>query len=135
MSYETLIPSDPQGTSAGSHRSRSSLDSEAAASAWSNPQDYTLPMAVPHLDMTHASRPLPNYALASSPYAQAPTPWDRTSPSADTMHARSSPVPYHGPSAPPHYDDYAMTQPVAVRSSAPSSYPPGTLPSEQQSYI
>jgi hypothetical protein len=124
-SYNNLMPPQHQGTSAGSHHSWSSLDSEAAVSAWSNPQDYTLPMNVPAPNMTHAIHPLPNYALAP-PHTHASAHWDWTSTSPNPMHARS-PVSYNTSPAPPHYDDYGMPHPHAGRSTARASYP-GVLP-------
>jgi hypothetical protein len=137
--YDTLMP--PQGTSAGSHRSWSSLDSEAAVSAWSTPHDYTLPMAAPASQMTHATHSMSDYAFTqprplSTGVSSPPHDWNWAStspmnPSAP-MQARS-PVSYSTP-APPHYDDYGMLQPVMSpdghsysRSPARASYP-GVLP-------
>jgi hypothetical protein len=137
--YDTLMP--PQGTSAGSHRSWSSLDSEAAVSAWSTPQDYTLPIAVPASHMTHATHSMSDYAFTqprplSTDVSSPPHDWNWAStspmnPSA-SIQARS-PISYSTP-APQHYDDYGMLQPVMSpdghsysRSPARASYP-GVLP-------
>lgn len=134
----TLMPPQHHGTSAGSHRSWSSLDSEAALSAWSHPPDYSLPIISPTPNMIHVPH---DYALA--PHPHAPTHWDWT---ANAMHARS-PISYNTPPAPQNYDDYALHPPLAARSHARASYPgvlpnavpPSNLPrarawSEQQSY-
>ncbi|KAH5254446.1 hypothetical protein HBI67_152120 [Parastagonospora nodorum] len=160
-SYNTLMPPQHHGTSAGSHRSWSSLDSEAAISTWSHPPDYSLPIISPTPNMT--GQPLPDYALAPHPHAL--THWDWPS---NAMHARSpisynahpapqhyddyalharSPISYNAHPAPQHYDDYALHPPLAARSNARASYPgvlpnavpPSNLPrarawSEQQSY-
>jgi hypothetical protein len=137
--YDALMP--PQGTSAGSHRSWSSLDSEAAVSAWSTPQDYTLPIAVPASHMTHATHSMSDYAFTqprplSTDVSSPPHDWNWAStspmnPSA-SIQARS-PISYSTP-APQHYDDYGMLQPVMSpdghsysRSPARASYP-GVLP-------
>jgi hypothetical protein len=136
--YDTLMPPHAtHGTSAGSHRSWSSLDSEAAVSAWSTPQDYTLPIAAPASHMTHATHSMPDYAFTQPHHVSSPPhdwDWTSTSPmnSSAPMQARS-PVSYSTP-APPHYDDYGMPQPVISqdgrsysRSPARASYP-GVLP-------
>ncbi|EAT86972.1 hypothetical protein SNOG_05908 [Parastagonospora nodorum SN15] len=118
-SYNTLMPPQHHGTSAGSHRSWSSLDSEAAISAWSHPPDYSLPIISPTPNMT--GQPLPDYALTPHPHAL--THWDWP---ANAMHARS-PISYNAHPAPQHYDDYALHPPLAARSNARASYP-GVLP-------
>lgn len=135
----TLMSPQHHGTSAGSHRSWSSLDSEAAISAWSHAPSYSLPIISPTPNIT--SQPLPDYALA--PHPHAPTQWDWP---ANAMHARS-PISYTTPPAPQHYDDSALHPALAARSHARASYPgvlpnavpPSNLPkarawSEQQSY-
>lgn len=135
----TLMPPHPQGTSAGSRRSWSSIDSKAAVTAWSNPQDYTLPIAVPTPNMTHATHhSTPDYAYAP-PHTHTSGDWsnDWASTAPNPMHAHL-PVSYSnstGTPAQPHYDDYAMhhhSQPLSgnnlfSRSPAPASYP-GMLP-------
>jgi hypothetical protein len=124
-SYNTLMLPQHHGASAGSHRSWSSLDSEAAVSAWPNPQDNSLPITSPMANMIHTTHPLPDYALAP-PHTRASDCWDWTSTSPNPTHARSH-VSYNTTSAPPHYDDYGMQQPVSARSPAHASYP-GVLP-------
>jgi hypothetical protein len=158
---DTLMPPHPHGTSAGSHRSWSSFDSEASVSAWSHPQDYSLPITVPAPNMTHTTHhPIPDYAYAP-PHHHASGDWNHnnwisTSPNPHAMHAHS-PISYstsNTAAAQPHYDDYAMhhhSQPLSgstsySRSSARASYPvmlpnaaPTSMPrarawSEQQGY-
>jgi hypothetical protein len=103
------MPPHTQGTSAGSHRSWSSLDSEAM-STWSSPQDYTLSMTT--TDMNHATDIIPDYAF-TAPHALASNDWDWTRNSSTPMQAQS-PISYNTTPAPQHYDDYAMAQPPVM---------------------
>jgi hypothetical protein len=122
MYNNTLMPPHNPGTSAGSHRSWSSLDSEAAVSAWSNTNEYD-PMA------SSSMSNVPDYGYSPRPHASHPS-YDWTWHSQQQQ--QQSPVSYHAPTAAPapqgHYDAYALAQPRAYsRSPARASYP-GMLP-------
>jgi hypothetical protein len=140
--YDTLMPPHTtQGTSAGSHRSWSSLESEAAVSAWSMPQDYAFPVPSPASHMTHATNTMPDYAFTqprplSTHISNPPHDWNWTSTSPMNLSAAmqaQSPISYNT-AAPQHCDDYGMVQPVMSpdgrsysRSPGRASYP-GVLP-------
>jgi hypothetical protein len=122
--YDSLMPPHTQGTSAGSHRSWSSMDSEAL-STWSSPQDYTLPMTT--ADMTHATDLIPEYAF-TAPRTLASNDWDWT-PNPSTPMQAQSPISYNTISAPQHYDNYAMAHPPTMSRSYSRSPGRATYPS------
>jgi hypothetical protein len=157
--YGNLMPPQAQGTSAGRHRSWSGFDSDSM-SAWSSSGDYDLPMILPTADMTHATSALPDYVYAAphtlgSNVSNALNQWNYTTTAVDMsapMQAQS-PISYSIPplSAPAHYDDYTMAQPVtstsrsysrspgratysAVPSAAPASVPRARTWSDHQHY-
>lgn len=156
-SYNSLMPPQPQHSSAGSRRSWSSIDSDGAVSAWSNAPSYDLSLGVPTTSMSHTTHSMPGYAFAPPPAQPSHSwPWPSTTTSSMdpsySMQVRS-PVSYHTP-AQPHYDDFPMAQPLMSpssgraysRSPGRASYPglqanavPTSTPraqtwSEQQSY-
>lgn len=118
--YGNLMPPQTQGTSAGRHRSWSSFDNESM-SAWSSSGDYNVSMVMPTADMTHATNAIPDYMYAASRnpspnVSNASNQWNWTTTAMDVaapMHVQS-PISYSVPplSAPAHYDDYTMSQPV-----------------------